>query len=184
MKTDASHCPIPPPTSSSSNLLLLRALSCCVFQVSEDVELNAVWTNLLSGKDGKMSKGNTIRIRDFVPGMEGIDRVNNKKGIRPSKFTTTFNEVAAAVAKRGEVLIGWKVDGQVTINPDAKDISVAFLHLQKLIVIGDGSAAAVAAEHDEEIIRRYSIDNNGEDTSVCPRRFSLDENGRDEEMLE
>mmetsp|Transcript_35907 Transcript_35907/g.57749 ORF Transcript_35907/g.57749 Transcript_35907/m.57749 type:complete len:112 (+) Transcript_35907:446-781(+) len=82
-------------------------------QVSEDAELNAVWTSLLSckGQDANFG-GNTIRMKHVSP--EGI--VRNQDG---TYTTRTFNQVAAAVAKRGEVLIGWKLDRQVSINPSA-----------------------------------------------------------------
>jgi hypothetical protein len=96
-------------TKKRTHILLCSYLR----QVSEDLELDAVIKTLLSSKQDAnkwKTKVGAIRLKDFLPGPVGI--VNSPTKRSGSTFTTTFNEAAAALAKKGEVLIGWKVDGQ------------------------------------------------------------------------
>lgn len=140
-----------------------------------------MWTSLRSRGTQRdrahgWARGNNALVLKEVP-VEAIARGGspaNGKGRPPaSAFTTTFDRVSAAVATRGEVLIGWKVDGHVTVNPSVKDIPVALPSIEKIIVIAEPTDAT------ENILRKCSVDVDN-DSAVCPKRFCIDEDRAEE----
>ena len=118
---------------SSSELMALLTS-----QVVEYRQLNAVWTELLSSNN---SDGSAVYMKNAggrgagVAGAGGAGAGAGAEAGAGADTSTTFNQLAEAARLKDEVLIGWKVDGEIHINPPAKDASVDAASLEKIVVI-------------------------------------------------
>ncbi|EFJ22713.1 hypothetical protein SELMODRAFT_104898, partial [Selaginella moellendorffii] len=87
-------------------------------QVSENADLNAVWTELLN------SWGNEIYVQDI-----GLYATTNE--------APSFNELAERAVLREEVAIGYRRGNKVVINPKSKEIPLRFKPGDALVVIAE-----------------------------------------------